>query len=104
MNKTKMDNGLENHWKNMSCGHVSLCIWWYMYFWNTVAREDLCEEVALKLKMEGASHEEMWVQSILGARSKLIVRIMGPNASLPYNRITHPFYLPGNFEVHSHCG
>lgn len=52
MNKTKMVNGLENHWKNMSCGHVSPCIWWYMYFWNTVAREDLSG-------VEGASHEEM---------------------------------------------
>lgn len=32
----------------------------YMYLGNTIAGESFCGEVALNLKIEGSSHEEMW--------------------------------------------
>ena len=58
MYKTKMLNELESHWGWVSWGHVPQCIWESMYIGNPLAREALCEEVTLKLKIKGASYEQ----------------------------------------------
>ena len=56
MNKMKMDDRLESLWGLVIWDHVE--IWESMYMGSIMARECLHEKVTLKMKIQGASHEQ----------------------------------------------